>query len=123
MLDTVLLKTNKEVLLDLLYFILAAYGMTFIIIHGKIFEDIRPEKDYSKKWNTLWNCPLCMGFWVGVVLMLLSPYTELFSYDCSFVNGFVLGCLSAGTSYLISVLVDDFGLRLSSRSGGDYVGD
>ena len=109
--------------MDLLYFILAAYGMTFIIIHGKIFEDIRPQKDYSKKWNTLWHCPLCMGFWVGVVLMLLSPYTELFSYDRSLVNGFVLGCLSAGTSYLISVLVDDFGLRLSSRSGGEYVGD
>ena len=109
--------------MDLLYFILAAYGMTFIIIHGKIFEDIRPQKDYSKKWNTLWHCPLCMGFWVGVVLMLLSPYTELFSYDRSLVNGFVLGCLSAGTSYLISVLVDDFGLRLSSRPGGEHVGD
>ncbi len=109
--------------MDLLYFILAAYGMTFIIIHGKIFEDIRPQKDYSKKWNTLWHCPLCMGFWVGVVLMLLSPYKELFSYDRSFVNGFVLGCLSAGTSYLISVLVDDFGLRLSSRPGGEHVGD
>ena len=93
--------------MDLIYFILAAYGMTFIIIHGKIFEDIRPQKDYSKKWNTLWHCPLCMGFWVGVVLMLLS----------------VLGCLSAGTSYLMSVLVDDFGLRLSSRPGGDNVGD
>ena len=109
--------------MDLLYFTLAAYGMTFIIIHGKIFEDIRPKKDYSKKWNTLWHCPLCMGFWVGVVLMLLSPYTELFSYDRSLVNGFVLGCLSAGTSYLISVLVDDFGLRLSSRPGGEHVGD
>ena len=109
--------------MEILHFILAAYGMTFIIVYGKIFEDIRPKKDYSKKWNTLWNCPLCVGFWVGVVLMLLSPYTELFSYDCSFVNGLVLGCLSAGTSYLISVLVDDFGLRLSSRPGGDYVDD
>ena len=109
--------------MDLIYFILAAYGMTFIIIHGKIFEDIRPQKDYSKKWNTLWHCPLCMGFWVGIVLMLLSPYTELFSYEYSFGNAFVLGCLSAGTSYLMSVLVDDFGLRLSSRPGGENVGD
>jgi hypothetical protein len=31
--------------------------------------------------------------------------------------------LSAGTSYLMSVLVDDFGLRLSSRPGGENVGD
>ena len=64
-----------------------------------------------------------MGFHVGWVLMLLSPYTELFTYKASFGNAFVLGCISAGTSYLISVLVDDFGLRLSSRSGGDYVDD
>ena len=109
--------------MDLLHFILTAYGMTFIIVYGKIFEDIRPKKDYSKKWNTLWNCPLCVGFHAGWLLMLLSPYTELFSYEPSLVNGFVLGCLSSGTSYLISVLVDDFGLKLSSRSGGDYVDD
>ena len=106
-----------------IHFILVAYGMTFIIVYGKIFEDIRPSKDYTKKWNTLWNCPLCMGFWVGVFISCLSPYTELFSFERSFVNAFLLGCLSAGTSYLISVLVDDFGLRLSSRSGGEHVGD
>jgi len=64
-----------------------------------------------------------MGFWVGAVISCLSPYTELFSFERSFGNAFVLGCISAGTSYLISVLVDDFGLRLSSRSGGDYVDD
>ena len=109
--------------MNLLSFILAAYGMTFIIVYGKIFEDIRPKKDYTKKWNTLWNCPLCMGFWVGVVLCGLSPHTQLFSFELSFGNAFVLGCISAGTSYLISVLVDDFGLRLSSRPGGDYVDD
>ena len=82
--------------METLHFILAAYGMTFIIVYGKIFEDIRPSKDYTKKWNTLWNCPLCMGFWVGVFLSLLSPYTELFSFERSFVNAFLLGCLSIG---------------------------
>jgi hypothetical protein len=109
--------------LEILNFILAAYGMTFMIVYGKIFEDIRPKKDYTKKWNTLWNCPLCTGFHVGWVLMLLSPFTELFSFERSLGNAFVLGCISAGTSYLISVLVDDFGLRLSSRSGGEHVDD
>jgi len=64
-----------------------------------------------------------VGFWVGVLLCGLSPHTQLFSFERSFGNAFVLGCISAGTSYLISVLVDDFGLRLSSRSGGDYVDD
>ena len=34
--------------MQLLHFILAAYGMTFILVYGKIFEDLRPKKDYSK---------------------------------------------------------------------------
>ena len=51
--------------MELLYFVLASYGLTFILVYGKIFEDLRPPKDYSKKWNTLWHCPLCIGFWVG----------------------------------------------------------
>ena len=114
---------TNEADLNLLNFILICYGMTFILVYGKIFEDIRPSKDYTKKWNTLFNCPLCMGFWVGVFISCLSPYTELINYERSFVNVFLLGCLSAGTSYLISVLVDDFGLRLSSRSGGEHVDD
>ena len=114
---------TNEALLELLNFILASYGMTFIIVYGKIFEDIRPKKDCTKKWNALWHCPLCVGFHVGWILMILSPFTELFSFDISLGNGFVLSCISAGTSYLISVLVDDFGLRLSSRSGGEYVDD
>ena len=79
--------------------------------------------NYSVGESALWHCPLCVGFHVGWVLMLLSPFTELFSFNISLGNGFILSCISAGTSYLISVLVDDFGLRLSSRSGGEYVDD
>ena len=75
------------------------------------------------KLGELFHCPLCLGFWVGVFLWAVNRYTELFSFDISLGNGFVLSCISAGTSYLISVLVDDFGLRLSSRSGGEYVDD
>ena len=32
----------------MLNFILAAYGLTFILVYGKIFEDIRPEKITQK---------------------------------------------------------------------------
>jgi hypothetical protein len=30
--------------MDLLYFILCAYGLTQIIVYGKLFERIRPKK-------------------------------------------------------------------------------
>ena len=32
----------------MLNFILTAYGLTFILVYGKIFEDIRPKKNYTK---------------------------------------------------------------------------
>ena len=88
--------------------------MTFIIVYGKIFEDIRPKKDYSKKWNTLWNCPLCIGFHAGWVLVLLSPYTELWDYKINIVNMFCLACVSAGTSYLLSMIVKDDGIQIKT---------
>ena len=99
--------------MELIYFILAAYGMTFIIVYGKIFEDLRPVKDYSKKWNTLFHCPLCVGFWVGVFLFSVNGFTELFTFEYSLTNAFLCGCISAGTSYLLSMIVDDFGIRRS----------
>ena len=100
--------------MELIYFILAAYGMTFIIVYGKIFEDLRPEKDYSKKWNTLFHCPLCMSFHVGWFMVLLSPYTELWNYEVSLTNMFILACVSSGTSYFLSMLVNDFGFRINT---------
>ena len=104
--------------MDLLHFILAAYGMTFILVYGSIFEDIRPEKDYSKKWNTLFHCPLCMGFWVGVFLFLINGYTELFTFEYKIANILIYGCISAGTSYFLSMILNDFGLKITK--GDDH---
>jgi hypothetical protein len=53
-----------------------------------------------------------MGFWVGVFLWGVSPYTELFSFGSGAVTAFMCGCISAGTSYFLSMLVEDYGIRL-----------
>lgn len=100
---------------ELLNFVLAAYGLTFILIHGKIFESIRPNKDPNKMWTLLFYCPLCMGFWVGAFLFCVNSQTELFTFDYTIANFFICGWISAGTSYLISMLVDDFGLRMPQK--------
>ena len=103
--------------MELLHFILAAYGMTFMLVHGSIFNWIRPP---CKAWGglgKLFHCCLCMGFWVGVFLWGVSPYTELFNFDYTFVNAFICGCISAGTSYLLSMIVDDFGFNLNHKGG------
>ena len=62
--------------MELLTFILCAYGLTQILVYGKIFSKIRPKQG---KLGELANCPMCMGFHVGWLLMLLSPFTELFA--------------------------------------------
>ena len=62
---------------------------------------------------------MCVGFWVGVSLMLLSPFTELFTFDVSLVNALLLGSLSSGTSYALCVLISDGGFQHEHRTKGE----
>ena len=102
--------------MGLLTFVLCAYGLTQIIIYGTIFDRIRPAKG---KIGKLFKCPMCMGFWVGVFLWSINCFTELFTYDYNFINALLLGSLSAGTSYFLSMLLNDFGLKFRNTLGGD----
>ena len=102
--------------MGLVYFILCAYGMTYILLYGSIFNPIRPKKG---KLGELFKCPLCLGFWVGVFLWSINYFTELFTYEYNFINALLLGSLSAGSSYFLSMILDDFGLKLRNTKGGD----
>tara|TARA_Y100000114_G_C11757950_1_gene327945 strand:- start:397 stop:699 length:303 start_codon:yes stop_codon:yes gene_type:complete len=96
--------------MELLYFILCAYGMTFIIVYGSIFNSIRPTKG---KLGELFHCPLCIGFWCGVFLWSINDLTELFNYDYNLANAFIMGCVSAGTSYFLSSVIEDNGFSVN----------
>ena len=89
---------------EMLYFILSSYGMTMILAYGNIFNPIRPAHHF-------FHCPMCIGFWVGVLLWAFSPFTSLFMFDRGFATALLLGCLSSGTSYFLSQLVGDWGIR------------
>ena len=102
--------------MELIYFILCAYGMTYILVYGSIFNSIRPKKGAL---GTLFKCTLCTGFWVGVFLWSVNQFTELFTYEYNLVNALLLGCLSAGTSYFLSTILDDFGLKFRNTMGGE----
>jgi len=93
---------------ELLTFILCAYGLTQILVYGKIFSRLRPKKG---RLGELANCPMCVGFHVGWILMLLSPFTELFSFDVTVFNFFLLGFLSSGTSYILNMVFGDNGVK------------
>lgn len=97
--------------MSLLYFILVAYGMTQIIVYGSIFNRIRPAKESLSGLGELFHCPMCMGFWVGLFLWVISPHTSLFMFDNSLITAFLLGCLSSGTSYVFNMVFGDQGVN------------
>ena len=47
--------------------------------------------------------------------MLLNPFTELFTFDVSLINAFLMGCLSSGTSYALCMLISDGGFQHEYR--------
>jgi hypothetical protein len=56
-----------------------------------------------------------MGFWVGSFLGLLDPFVSLFDLTSSFLDIFVLGLISSGTSYLLDKIVSDEGIQIQKR--------
>ena len=104
--------------MELLTFILAAYGLTQILVYGKIFDRFRPKGGLIKRLST---CPMCMGFHVGWFLMLLSPFTELFNFDVTVANFFLLGWVSSGTSYILNMIFSDSGLQIGVEHGTEHL--
>jgi len=91
-----------------MYFLIAAYGLTSILVYGRVFDRVRPAHHF-------FHCPTCIGFWVGIILMLLNPYTELFTYRISVANALLLGSASSGISYILSVIFGDEGIKHEHR--------
>jgi len=58
---------------------------------------------------------MCMGFWVGVFLCGLNPFTELFIFELNIVNLFICGCISSGTSYILNMIFGDSGIKLGIK--------
>ncbi len=100
--------------MELLWFILTAYGLTQILVYGKIFDKPRDYlKNKSLFFSQLIKCSMCTGFWVGVILFCLNPFTELFSFEPNFANLLICGWLSSGTSYMLSKLIGDNGININ----------
>jgi len=59
---------------------------------------------------------ILIGFWVGVFLFAVNGFTELFTFEYNLINVFLCGCISAETSYLLSMIVDDYGFRNGDKN-------
>ncbi len=97
--------------MELLWFVLASYGMTFGIVYASIFNKIRPSRDWLGGFGKLFHCSLCMGFHVGWFLFLINGWTELFTFDYTLANFLICACVSSGTSFMLSMLIQEKGVR------------
>ena len=95
--------------MSLLWFILISYGLTQIIVYGKIFDKIRPTRGWL---GELLSCPMCAGFWVGLFLWSVKDYTQLFTFDDHFVTAFLVACASSAAAYMGNTLFGDEGFRV-----------
>ena len=98
--------------MELLWFALACYGLTYLIVYASIFNRFRPSKEWLWGFGKLFHCPLCFGFHAGWFLFAINDCTELFTFDYTVANFFICGWAGAGISYILSTSVGDEGIRL-----------
>jgi len=55
---------------------------------------------------------MCTGFWVGVFLWFVKDCTQLFTFDNSFVTGFLLGCAGSAAAYIGNMIFGDDGIKI-----------
>jgi hypothetical protein len=66
-------------MLIFLFFIIGCYGITNILVYGKIFRPLRKFLSEKNKFlYSLISCMMCTGFWIGVFVFLLFQYMGLF---------------------------------------------
>tara|TARA_B100000989_G_C19532196_1_gene470715 strand:+ start:5696 stop:6019 length:324 start_codon:yes stop_codon:yes gene_type:complete len=99
-----------------IWFCLISYGLTQIIVYGKIFDPIRPTKG---KLGQLLECPMCTGFWVGVFLWFVNDYTQLFTFDKSMITGMLLGFAGSAAAYIGNMIFGDYGFRIEQKIVSD----
>jgi hypothetical protein len=100
---------------------IAAYGMTTILVYGSIFNGLRESIhnwgnnehapfDYLGKFiSQLIQCMLCTSTWVGFFLSLtmFSPVTTFIGLN-EYFSVFFDGMFSAGTVWAINAIIEWF---------------
>jgi hypothetical protein len=109
-------------MIQLVMFMIAAYGMTTIVVYGSIFNGLRNKikiagsevgnyltRPLFKFISDLITCMLCTGTWVGFFLSLFyfSPAHEFIGLN-KILSVFFDGMLSAGAVWAINGIVEWF---------------
>jgi hypothetical protein len=94
----------------ILFWMLAAYGMTCILVWGSIFNSTREFiKKHSQFFGTLIGCVLCTSTWVGFFMSLvLGGLSNHYFTAPWFVYLFFDGMFSAGSVWAINAIIEWF---------------
>ena len=95
--------------MELLIWILVAYGMSQILVYGSIFNNPRDWiSRHSKFMGDLLECMMCTSTWVGFFLSLVfySPTESLISYP--YTNIFFDGILASGSVWALNAIIEWF---------------
>ena len=67
-------------LISFILFLFGSVGITIILTKGDILEPLREGVSrLSEKLGYLVSCPMCSGFWIGLVSGYFSGYNAVFS--------------------------------------------
>ena len=95
--------------METLIWILAAYGMSQILVYGSIFENLR-EWIIRKStfFGDLIQCMMCTSTWVGFFFSLAfySPTATMITVP--YTNIFFDGMLASGSVWALNALVEWF---------------
>lgn len=107
--------------MEILIWILIAYGMSNILVYGSIFDTQRnylkvlgytegvPLKGVFKFISDLISCMMCTSTWVGFFLSLtfFSPIQNMFGIN-QWYSIFLDGMLASGSVWMINSIVEWF---------------
>lgn len=62
---------------ELIFYTGSCIGLCFILKYGSILSFIRKRLIKIKYFEELFSCSLCLGFWSGLVIGLLSPFNYI----------------------------------------------
>jgi hypothetical protein len=102
--------------MNILTFLLLAYGITNIAVYGSIFKGWRTfwEKHEPKFFGKLFTCPLCFSTWVGFILSTVFAMfgypTPMSIYGVTFLPLMIFldGCITSGGVWLIHTVQEFF---------------
>jgi hypothetical protein len=94
----------------LVFWVLAAYGMTSILVWGKIFDNQRDWiKKHSKFFGDLISCTICTSTWVGFFMSLvLGGLTNHYFESPWLFYVFFDGMFTAGSVWAINAIIEFF---------------